>query len=94
MKVDKNLIKHVAEVARLKLDDKEIEKFVPQLKEILEAFKKLDEIDVSKAKPSFQPVKLRNLMRADEQKKCLTQEEALGQVENKEAGYFKGPKAI
>ena len=33
MKVDETLIKHVAEVARLKLSDEEVKKFVPQLKE-------------------------------------------------------------
>ena len=94
MEVNKELIKHVAEIARIELDDKEIKEFIPQLKEILEAFKKLDEIDVSKTNPSIQPVKLRNTMREDKTTKCLTQEEALEQIENKEDGYFKGPKAI
>ena len=35
MKVDKDLIAHVAELARLDLSDEEIEKFTPQLKEIV-----------------------------------------------------------
>jgi aspartyl-tRNA(Asn)/glutamyl-tRNA(Gln) amidotransferase subunit C len=94
MEVNKELIKHLAEVARIKLTDKETEAFIPQLKEILEAFKKLDELDTSKINPSFQPVKIRNLMREDKPGKCLTQDEALSLVKNKEEGYFKGPKAI
>ena len=35
MKVDKELIEKVASLARLKLTEKEVNKFLPQLKEIL-----------------------------------------------------------
>ena len=38
VKIDKELIDHVAEVARLKLTDKEIEKFSKELKEIIETY--------------------------------------------------------
>jgi len=94
MKVDKELIKHVAEVARLKLTEKEIEKFVPQLKEALDYFSKLDEVKTDKVKPSFQPVEIKNVLREDKEEKCLTQEEALSQTEHKKDGYFKGPKVV
>lgn len=94
MKVDKELIEHVAELARLKLTNEEIEKFLPQLKEILDAFSKLDEIDVKDVKPSFQPIDLKNVMREDKVEKCLTQEEALSLTEHKKDGYFKGPRAV
>ncbi len=94
MKVDKELIEHVAELARLKLTKEEIETFLPQLKEILDAFSKLDEIDVKDVKPSFQPIDLKNVMREDKVEKCLTQEEALSLTEHKKDGYFKGPRAV
>ncbi|MDO8740695.1 MAG: Asp-tRNA(Asn)/Glu-tRNA(Gln) amidotransferase subunit GatC [Candidatus Woesearchaeota archaeon] len=94
MKVDKELIEHVAELARLKLTNEEIDKFLPQLKEILDAFSKLDEIDVTDTKPSFQPIDLKNVMREDKVEKCLTQEEALSLTEHKKDGYFKGPRAV
>ena len=91
-KVDKKLILHVAENARLNLSEKEIEEFVPQLQEILDSFEKLDSIDVSGEKPSFQPIPLENVMRKDEVEKCLTQEQALKNTKNKKDGYFMGPK--
>ena len=94
MKVDKELIKHVAETARLKLTDKEIEKFLPQLKEALEYFSKLNEVKTDNAKPSFQPVEIKNALREDKVGKCLTQEEALSLTEHKKDGYFKGPRAV
>ena len=36
--INKELIEHVAEVARLKLTEKEKEQFVKELKEILDSF--------------------------------------------------------
>jgi len=94
MKVDEDTLKHVAEVARLKLTKKEIDKFLPQLKEILEAFSTIDEVDTKGVKPSFQPIEQKNSLREDEIKESLTQEEALSNSTQKKDGYFKGPKAV
>jgi aspartyl-tRNA(Asn)/glutamyl-tRNA(Gln) amidotransferase subunit C len=94
MKVDEALIKRIRELARINLTDKEIKKFKPEFKEILEAFSKLDEVNVDNVKPSFQPVELKNFMREDKIEECLTQEKALQNSENKKDGYFKGPKAV
>ena len=94
MEVDRKLLEHVAQVARLKLTEEEIKKFLPQLKEVLEFFSKLQEVDTENVKPSFHPVELKNVMREDSEKKCLTQDEALSLTEHKKDGYFKGPRAI
>lgn len=94
MEVDRKLLEHVAELARLKLNEEEIKKFLPQLKEILEFFSKLKEINTDNVKPSFQPVELKNAMREDKEEKCLSQEDALSLTEHKKDGYFKGPRAV
>ena len=94
MKVDKALIEHTAELARLKLSSEEIKKFLPELKEILEHFSKLDKVDTSKTKPSFQPVELKNMLREDKVKKCLSQDKALANAKENKDGYFKGPMAV
>lgn len=94
MEVDRKLLEHVADVARIKLSEEEIKKFLPQLKESLEFFSKLKEINTDDVKPSFHPVKLKNAVREDIEEKCLPQDEALSLTEHKKDGYFKGPKAI
>ena len=94
MEIDRKLLEHVAEVARLKLTEEEIKKFLPQLKEALEFFSQLQEVDTDRIKPSFQPVELKNVMREDKEKECLPQEEALSLTEHKKDGYFKGPRAV
>ena len=94
MEVDKKLLEHVAELARLKLNEEEIKKFLPQLKEILEFFSQLKDIDTDNVKPSFQPVELKNAMREDKEEQCLSQDDALSLTEHKKDGYFKGPRAV
>ena len=94
MKLDKELIQHIADLARLKLTDAEIKKFLPQLKEILDAFSKLDKVNTSNTLPSFQPVELKNMLREDKVKPCLSQEKALSNAKEKKDGYFKGPMAV
>jgi aspartyl-tRNA(Asn)/glutamyl-tRNA(Gln) amidotransferase subunit C len=94
MKIDKELILSVAKNARLNLSEKEINEFLPELKEILESFSKLDKVNTKKVEPAFNPIELKNIYREDEVEKSLSQEEALKNTKHKNNGYFKGPKAI
>ena len=94
VKINKELIEHVAEVARLRLTDKEIGKFSKELKEVIEAFSKLDKVDTKGIETSLQPVELKNMLREDKKEECLSQEEALSLSEHKKDGYFKGPRAV
>ena len=94
MEVDRKLLEHVADVARIKLTEPEIKKFLPQLRELLEFFSKLNDINTENVKPSFQPVELKNALREDDEKECLSQEDALSLTEHKKDGYFKGPRAV
>ena len=94
MQVDKDLIKHVAGVARLNLTNEEIEEFTPQLKEVLGHFEKLQEVNTEGIEPSFQPIKIRDSLREDNIQESLSQEEALRNAEHKKDGYFRGPAAL
>ena len=95
MEVDENFIRHVAKTARLNLSDEEVKKFVPQFKEMLEAFSVLDEVDVENTKLSMQPIEIRNVLREDIPNDSFSKETALSQSHmHKKDGYFKGPKAV
>ena len=94
MKVEKELIQHVASLARLKLSDKEIDEFMPQMKELLEHFSQLNQINTEKVKPSFQPIELKNVTRDDKKEQCMTNEQALSGTEHKKDNYFKGPGVV
>ncbi len=94
MEVSKELIKRVAANARLKLTEGEIGKFVPELKEILDNFAKLNKLNTENVKPSFHPIELKNVMREDKIKESLKPEEALSNTNHKKDNYFKGPRAL
>ena len=94
MKIDRELIKHVADVARLNLTEAEMKELLPQLKEILNAFSDIQEVNTNSTEPSFHPIELKNAMREDIPKESLNNDDALKNTSHKSEGYFKGPKII
>jgi aspartyl-tRNA(Asn)/glutamyl-tRNA(Gln) amidotransferase subunit C len=77
----------VADLARVDLDDEEVDRFTEQFADILESFDRLDEVpEVDRDED------LANVMRPDESRESLSQEEALRNAPESEAGHFKGPK--
>jgi aspartyl-tRNA(Asn)/glutamyl-tRNA(Gln) amidotransferase subunit C len=85
--VDEAEVRHVAELARVHLDDGEVEEFAAQFADILSYFDALDEVPEVEGETD-----LVNVMRPDETREGLTQEEALANAPETEDGYFKGPR--
>ena len=97
IEVTKELVKKVAQNARLSLTDEELTKFTKEIKEVIvQSFNLLDEVDVTALEASFQPIKQTNNYRKDEVNDSLSQEEALANVKEnlREKGYMKGPKVL
>ncbi|PSP78459.1 Asp-tRNA(Asn)/Glu-tRNA(Gln) amidotransferase GatCAB subunit C [Halobacteriales archaeon QS_1_68_20] len=84
--VDPEEVRHVADLARVDLDEDDVERFAEQFGDILAYFETLDEVPEVEAEPD-----LVNVMRSDEVGECLSQEEALANAPETEDGYFKGP---
>ncbi|MCX6815140.1 MAG: Asp-tRNA(Asn)/Glu-tRNA(Gln) amidotransferase subunit GatC [Candidatus Aenigmarchaeota archaeon] len=91
-KVSPQTIRHVSQIARLRLTEKEVNKFCRDIESILDAFRDLERVPTKGIKPAFQPVETKNVLRKDKTEPSLTQEQALSNTKNKEKGYFKGPK--
>lgn len=91
-KIDKALVKRVADNARLRLTDKEIENFTNQLSDILSTFKKLDDVDTKDVKASFHPQEMKNVLREDKVEEW--EWKPLSNTKHKEEKYFKGPKIV
>jgi aspartyl-tRNA(Asn)/glutamyl-tRNA(Gln) amidotransferase subunit C len=91
-KIDKQLVKRVAENARLKLSEQELEKFTKQLEDILQAFKEIDKVDTDRIKPSFHPQEIKNVLREDKCKEWKW--DPLANTKHKEKKYFKGPRIV
>jgi len=91
-KVTPQTVKRVSQVARIRLTEKEIEKFSKDMVDILGAFRDLERVPTKGVKPAFQPIETKNVLRKDAVERSLTQEQALANTKNKEKGFFKGPK--
>jgi len=92
--IDKQTVEKVAEIARLNLTEKEVEKFSKDLTNILGAFEDLKNVDTKNVEPTFQPVEVKNVVREDKIENSLSSKEALSQTKNTEGKYFKGPRVV
>ena len=85
--VDAATVRHVASLARVDLDDDEVERFADQFAEILGYFEALEDVPDVDGEPD-----LVNVMRPDEVTEGLTQAEALRNAPETEEGRFTGPR--
>ncbi len=92
--ITRQTVEHVARTARLDLAEKEIAQMEKELNSILTAFKDLDRAPIKGVEPSFHPLPVKDVLREDVQEQCFTPEQALGNTQHKERGFFKGPKAV
>ena len=86
--MDKDTLKHIAELSRISLTDKELEKFTPQMQTILDSAKALQKIDTKGVKPMKRHIPFSQL-REDIYSESLTQEEVLKNAKHSEDGYVK-----
>ncbi len=92
--ISKKDVEHVALLARLKLSDEEKERFTRQLAQILEHAGKIKQLDTRKIPPTSHVAPLKNVMRDDVSRPCLSNEEALQNAPKKEDDGFVVPKIV
>ena len=87
-------IQHITELARIKLTEKEKDKFKKELSSILDFVKKLNELDTENVEPLYQVTGIVNTLRPDEYRKDFEMNEDLnekliGQAPHKENRFIK-----
>lgn len=90
-------VRYVADLAHLELSEEEVKKFLPQLDSILRYVEKLNELDTSAIEPMAQvtyPGSQNAALRADIERRCFSQDEALANAPEQGAGSFKVPSVI
>lgn len=70
-------VRHIAKLARLGLNDSDVQKFSQQLSNILDYVEQLKKVDTSKVEPTSQVTGLQNVMREDKVERFSTREELL-----------------
>ena len=93
-KITKEEVRKVAELARLELNENEINNHAEQLEKILEYIKQLEKIDTFDVPCTTRAIEVCNVFRKDEKKNSECVEELLDLGPSREDKYFKVPKII
>ena len=94
MKITKDEVMHVANLARLDMDEASIDKFAGQIGTILEYIEVLNRVDTQGVTPTSHAISLTNVFREDREQKTLERDKALANAPQKEDGNFVVPKVI
>ena len=94
MKITREEIRHVAELARLELDDEAVETFVAQIGRILDYVATLERVDTAGVQPMSHAIFLKNAFRPDAPGRHLDNAEALANAPEKDERSFLVPKVV
>jgi aspartyl-tRNA(Asn)/glutamyl-tRNA(Gln) amidotransferase subunit C len=89
--IDRDQVLHVARLARLRLDDAEVERMSGELSTILDHIEKIGELDLDEVEPTSHVIQVENVLRDDEPRASLPRERALEQAPDPVAGGFGVP---
>ena len=84
----------VARLARLDIDDAQVEHFTEQLGKVMGHFSDIDALDLSSVEPMTQPYPLVNVMREDVELPTLDTDEVLAAAPAAEERRFRVPPII
>ena len=93
-KITQDEVKKVAHLARLELNENEINNHAEQLEKILEYIKQLEMIDTNDVPCTTRAIEVTNVFRKDLKKNFDGTEEILELGPSREDQYFKVPKII
>jgi aspartyl-tRNA(Asn)/glutamyl-tRNA(Gln) amidotransferase subunit C len=94
MAIDKETVKSVARLSRIRLEDEELERLSHQLKDILDFIDKLKKLDISGVEPTSHILPLKNVLRQDSPRASLPAEKSLANAPRKQGDFFVVPKVI
>lgn len=92
--INRDTVLHIARLARLKLDDEEIENLTGQLSSILDYIEQLNSIDTSGVEPTSFMAPVHDPLRDDTVVPSLPHEELLQNAPCPKKGFFAVPKVI
>ena len=91
--ISRELLLHVAHLARLELGEDELARLEGQLNDILAAVSKVAELDLSDVPATSHPLDVVNVWAEDEPQPCLSVEDALRNAPERDGDFFRVPPA-
>jgi aspartyl-tRNA(Asn)/glutamyl-tRNA(Gln) amidotransferase subunit C len=94
MAVDKDTVRKIARLARIRVPEAQLVPMAAELNSILKWIEQLDEIDTSAAEPMTTPVRLKLKMREDVVTDGGYAEDVVCNAPAREEGFFTVPKVV
>ena len=94
VEITRDEVRHLADLARIDLDDAELDHLAPQLSVILESVASIREIAADDIAPTSHPIPVTNVFREDEVRPSLSAEQALSGAPAVEEQRFAVPRIL
>ncbi|HEX4191380.1 MAG TPA: Asp-tRNA(Asn)/Glu-tRNA(Gln) amidotransferase subunit GatC [Marmoricola sp.] len=92
--ITRDEVRHLADLARIELDDAEIDHIAPQLSVILESIASIADVAAADIPPTSHALPLTNVFREDVVRPSLTAEQALSGAPATEQQRFSVPRIL
>ncbi len=94
MKVTRETIQHVADLARLNITEAEMDKLTFEMEDIISYVDKLNELDTKDVRPMEHVIPIQNVLREDRVTGSFDREKLLKSAPSQENGCYKVPKVV
>ena len=94
MAIDREQVEHIAKLARIDLEEDEVDDFREHLSDILDYVDKLAELDTDEVEPTTHAVLSEMAGRGDEAEEGLPRDAVLENAPDAEDGQFRVPKIV
>lgn len=94
VEITRDEVRHLADLARIELDDAELDHLAPQLSVILESIASIAEVAAGDIAPTSHAIPLTNVFREDVVRPSLSAEQALSAAPASEQQRFSVPRIL
>lgn len=94
MKISREQVEHVANLARLNLTEEEKEQMIADMGVIIEFADKINSVNIDDADPTAHVLPINNVFREDIVNPSFSRDELLSNAPNKENGCYSVPKIV
>ena len=94
MEIDKKLVKKIASLSKIKVDDQDVEQLSQELSKIITWVEKLNEVETKNVTPVTNPSDIKIPIREDKVNDGKIEEKILKNAPEEKGGYFIVPKVI
>ncbi|MDB4710722.1 Asp-tRNA(Asn)/Glu-tRNA(Gln) amidotransferase subunit GatC [Flavobacteriales bacterium] len=94
MKLDESTVERIAQLSKLEFNTEEKVAILNDMNQMLDFIETLQEVDTDNVEPLIHMTEDVNVLRADDAKTTISQEEALTNAPSKDSTYFKIPKVL